>query len=235
MNDLIKQVKQELLRLADESLQQSGQRFFKEKVKAYGIKMPLVKAIAKKARQELKTESKETIFGLCEELWRSGYIEESMIACEWAFSQHKKFAPGDLVIFEKWIATYITNWASCDTFCNQTVGAFLLQYPEYAARLKIWALAENRWMRRAASVSLIVPARQGKYLNTALEIAQLQIRDEDDLVQKGYGWMLKVASQKHEKAVFDFIMQHKAAMPRTALRYALEKMPAELKAQGMCK
>jgi 3-methyladenine DNA glycosylase AlkD len=55
------------------------------------------------------------------------------------------------------------------------------------------------------------------------------------MVQKGYGWMLKVASQVHQKEVIDFIMQRKDKMPRTALRYAIEKMPAELKQRAMIK
>ena len=59
--------------------------------------------------------------------------------------------------------------------------------------------------------------------------------DNDDLVQKGYGWMLKAASQAHPQAVFTYVMQHKAEMPRTALRYAIEKMPQELKSQAMAK
>jgi 3-methyladenine DNA glycosylase AlkD len=55
------------------------------------------------------------------------------------------------------------------------------------------------------------------------------------MVQKGYGWMLKSASKPHENEIFDFVMQNKARMPRTALRYAIEKMPSELKASAMAK
>jgi 3-methyladenine DNA glycosylase AlkD len=55
------------------------------------------------------------------------------------------------------------------------------------------------------------------------------------MVQKGYGWMLKVASQAHQKEIFDYVISKKATMPRTSLRYAIEKMPAELKAKAMLK
>jgi len=54
-------------------------------------------------------------------------------------------------------------------------------------------------------------------------------------VQKGYGWMLKVAADKYRKEVFEFVMQRKDRMPRTALRYAIEKMPSELKRKAMVK
>ena len=79
------------------------------------------------------------------------------------------------------------------------------------------------------------PARQGKFLNDILEIADILLLDGDDMVQKGYGWMLKVASQKHQKAVFEYVVANKALMPRTALRYAIEKMPSELKKLAMGK
>jgi 3-methyladenine DNA glycosylase AlkD len=55
------------------------------------------------------------------------------------------------------------------------------------------------------------------------------------MVQKGYGWMLKEASRKHQKEVFDYIMHNRKSMPRTALRYAIELMPKELKADAMMK
>ena len=57
--------------------------------------------------------------------------------------------------------------------------------------------------------------------------------DEDDLVQKGYGWMLKVAANNWQKDVFDFVVKHKNRMPRTALRYAIEKMPKNMRKIAM--
>lgn len=83
----------------------------------------------------------------------------------------------------------------------------------------------SAWMRRAAAVSLIVPAKRGKFLDDAFEIADLLLIDSDDIVQKGYGWLLEEASRKHQKEVFDYVMIDKKAMPRTALRYAIELMP----------
>jgi 3-methyladenine DNA glycosylase AlkD len=84
------------------------------------------------------------------------------------------------------------------------------------------------------------------FLNDILEIADTLLLDGDDMVQKGYGWMLKAASmsetfvkgsdeikKKHLEAVFTFVVKNRATMPRTALRYAIEKMPAELKARAM--
>ena len=57
--------------------------------------------------------------------------------------------------------------------------------------------------------------------------------DKEDLVQKGYGWMLKEASRRWQREVFDYVMEHKEEMPRTALHYAIEKMPPEWKKNVM--
>ena len=84
-------------------------------------------------------------------------------------------------------------------------------------------------------MSLIVPAKNGKFLKDVFQIADILLLDKDDMVQKGYGWMLKVASQAHQQEVFEYVLAHKASMPRTALRYAIEKMPKELKHKAMGK
>ena len=82
---------------------------------------------------------------------------------------------------------------------------------------------------------MIISARKGLFLDDVFEIADLLLLDKDDLVQKGYGWMLKAASETYQKKVFDYVMKHKSVMPRTALRYAIEKMPANMKAEVMKK
>ena len=90
-------------------------------------------------------------------------------------------------------------------------------------------------MRRASAVALIIPARKGKFLNEIIAIADILLLDKDDLVQKGYGWMLKASSEAHQKEVFEYVMKNKDKMSRTALRYAIEKMPKNLKTKAMAK
>jgi 3-methyladenine DNA glycosylase AlkD len=235
MDPVIRHIRQELQDQADPELQKASRRFFKEAVTCYGIKTAAVIAIAKKYWKNIKNRDKPEIFALCEELYRSGYMEESFIVSEWAHALSGRYEREDFEIFERWIGTYITNWASCDGFCNHTMGDFLDQYPEFIDNLKQWTRSENRWMRRAAAVSLIIPAKHGKFLAEALEIADLLLTDSDDLVQKGYGWLLKEESRNHTGEIFAYVMQNKKNMPRTALRYAIELMPGDLKAEAMKK
>lgn len=201
----------------------------------HGVKVPLVNKISKELFTSIKELPKNEIFSLCEALWKSGYSEESYIACNWSYYIHTQYQPEDFAVFEKWVNSYVNNWASCDTLCNHTVGTFLEMYPDYISRLKEWARSDNRWTKRAAAVTLIIPARKGMFLQDIFEIADILLYDPDDLVQKGYGWMLKAASEAHQEEVFDYVMSKKATMPRTSLRYAIEKMPKELKVQAMAK
>jgi 3-methyladenine DNA glycosylase AlkD len=180
-------IRDELAKNTDEKTLDTGQRFFKEAIDAYGVKIPVVQQISKNWFREIKSASKLGIFALCEMLFQSGKLEEFIIACYWSHGMRKQFVPDDFQLFERWIEQYITNWATCGTFCNYTMGAFLEEYPGFLPELKRFAHSGNRWMRRAASVSLIVPARQGMFLQEIFEIADLVLEDDDDLVRKGYG------------------------------------------------
>lgn len=233
MENIIDKIRTELRNSADERTQATSQNFFKEKIMTYGVKMPTVNRISKEYFKHTESKPKSEIFDLCDILWQSGNLEESIIACNWSYSIHKKYEPEDFELFERWINKYVNNWASCDTLCNHTVGEFIEMYPEYIIRLKELAKSDNRWSRRASSVTLIIPARKGKFLNDILEIADILLLDKEDLVQKGYGWMLKAASEAHRQEIFDYVMKNRAVMPRTSLRYAIEKMPKELRNRAM--
>jgi 3-methyladenine DNA glycosylase AlkD len=235
MSALIGNIRKELKQNSDPEIQESSRRFFKEDIQVYGMKTALVTQIAKKFFKQIETPDKKVVFDYCHQLWQSGYMEEAFIACHWTYALRKDFATADFKIFEKWIDQYVSNWASCDTFCNHTLGAFIETFPAYIDSLKKWTKSKNRWMRRAAAVTLILPARKGLFLNDIFEIADALLLDKDDLVQKGYGWMLKAAGEAHPKEVFEYVMKNKATMPRTSLRYAIEKMPPELRKRAMAK
>ncbi|MBU0615459.1 MAG: DNA alkylation repair protein [Nanoarchaeota archaeon] len=232
-NQILQDLRKELKENIDEHTKNTAQKFFKEKIKVYGIKTAIVSKISKSHYNKIKDIDKKEIFGFCEDLFASGFMEESFIACNWSYNLNKIYEEKDFLIFEKWLEKYIDNWATCDTLCNHTIGAFVVMFPSYIKELKKWAKSDNRWIKRASSVTLIIPARKGKFLKDIFEIADILIKDQDDLVQKGYGWMLKSASESHQKEVFDYIIKNKKIMPRTALRYAIEKMPEKLRKKAM--
>jgi 3-methyladenine DNA glycosylase AlkD len=233
MNPTIQKIRESLKENIDNKTQKSFQRFFKEEVKYYGVKTAMVRKIANKFWKEIKTLEKLNIFNLCELLFSSDYCEEAFIVAFWLPKITDEFEPDDWIVFKNWIEKYVNNWAKCDGFCNHTMRSFLVKYPTFIEELKEWTQSKNRWLRRAAAVSLIVPAKKGHFLKDVFEITDQLLLDEDDLVQKGYGWLLKVTSHLHQKEVFDYVMKNKENMPRTALRYAIEKMPQFLRLEAM--
>ena len=235
MSDILSDLREELRANIDTQTQKTFQRFFKEEVKYYGVKVPIVYRIAKKYWKQVKVLSKNQIFSLCEQLFVSNYTEESFVVSSWLPEYIENLISSDLSIFKTWIEKYINNWAKCDGFCNHTVGDLIQKFPQTVVELKSWAKSDNRWLKRASAVSLIVPAKKGYFLQEALEISGELLTDKDDMVQKGYGWLLKEESRMHQKEVFDFVLKNRKLMPRTALRYAIELMPKDLKAEAMKK
>ena len=235
MKNIISAIRISLRSASDPLIKQTLQRFFKEKIVAYGVRSAALSHIVKQHGSALKKAGKDDAFAVCEALFASGYLEESCVAAKLADRLSKSFVADDIETFERWIGTYIDNWAACDTFCNHPVGTLVMRYPQHLARLQQWTKSTNRWVRRASAVSLIVPAKKGLFLSEIFVIADSLLLDRDDMVQKGYGWLLKAASQANQEAVFAYVMKHKDVMPRTALRYAIEKMPAPLKNRAMAK
>ncbi len=234
LSKVLTEIRETLKANIDEKTKNGFQRYFKEPVIFYGVKSAIVKKISKEYFKKLKSANfkKRELFILSEKLFKSGYSEEAWIAASFIY-WYDRFEKKDFTVYEYFIDKYIDNWAKCDNFCNHAVGSFIEIYPEYIRNLKSWAKSKNLWLRRASAVSLILPARKGKFLKDILEIADILLKDTKDMVQKGYGWMLKEASRKHQKEIFAYVIENKKTMPRTALRYAIEKMPKELKIQAM--
>ncbi|HMD67508.1 MAG TPA: DNA alkylation repair protein [Chitinivibrionales bacterium] len=230
---IVTSIRKSLKASSSEKTRKTSETFFKEKAKFHGAPSAAYRKIGREHFAQVKKLDKREILFLCEELLQSGYVEEAIIAYEWADRLRSSFTESDFAVFERWLGRYVSNWAECDTLCNHAVGSFVEQYPAFVDRLKAWAKSGSRWFRRAAAVTLVLPARRGKFLEDIFEIAGILLTDGDDLVQKGYGWMLKEASKLHPKEVFDFIMERRTAMPRTALRYAIEKMPRSMRKKAM--
>ncbi len=230
---IIESVRQELKRHTDQRYHDGVKNFFKEEIELYGVRTPDIRKISSAYFSDIKGKSKQEIFGLCEKLLKTDISEERTIACDWAYRLKSYYEKKDFKLFESWLKKYVSNWAACDDLCCHAFGCFILQFPEFFARIKTWAKSKNRWLRRASAVILIYSLRKRKMLSQAFEIADLLLMDQDDLVQKGYGWMLKEASNQYPTEIFKYVMKHKDRMPRTALRYAIEKLSPALRQRAM--
>ena len=207
-------------------------------MKSMGVKTPEVRKIATIFFRELKENGMQDIdiiLGFSENLLSERIIELRIIAFQWAFKIKKKFQPKHFVIFENWLNMHVTGWGSCDDLCVGNLGYFLYIYPEFIPNVKSWVESENPMVRRAAAVAFIYSLRREKYLEHIWDIPVALLNDEDIYVLKGYGWMLKEASNNFQKEIFDYVQKMKKDMPRVSLRYAIEKMPPNLRKQAMRK
>lgn len=233
MNNIVQSLSDALISCADSKAAETGKNFFKEDIRLYGVKSGDVRKISKSFFKEIESRSKQDILAICETLWQTGWHEEAVIACNWSYYIHKQYTMDDFSVFDRWLNSYVSNWAACDTLCNHTIGTIVEMYPQLINNITSWCGSANRWVRRGAAVTLIIPARKGLFQQEIFGIANKLLQDKDDLVQKGYGWMLKAASEADCDGVYDFVSARKTSMPRTALRYAIEKMPKELRAKAM--
>jgi len=200
---------------------------------ASDVRVPVVRKISAEYFTMVRKKSRDEIFQLCEDLLKSGNWMERAVAFDWAFRLRKQYEKTDYNLFESRLKRHVDGWGSCDSFCTHAFGAFILQFPEFLPKLEEWAKSPNRWVRRASAVILIYSARRMKYLESVFEMADNPMMDQDVMVQKGYGWMLKEASKQHPEEVFNYVMKHKKEMPRTSLRYAIEKLSPQQRKEAM--
>jgi len=235
MKTILSNLRRDLKNNVDKKYLKTSFGFFKEEIKCFGVRSKITDALAKKYFLKIKDLSKKEIFVLCEDLLISGTNEEEKIAFDWVYCLKKNFVPADFLVFEKWLKRYITNWGSCDDFCTHAFGEFIFNHPNFLPQVFKWTKSKNRWERRASAVVLIFGVRRGKFLSEIFKTSSVLIKDEDDLVRKAYGWALKEATKMFPKEIFAFVMKNKNQMPRVALRYAIEKLPVEMKREAMKK
>lgn len=198
-------------------------------------RVPIVRKMSAQYFRKVRTQPKNEIFQRCEDLLESGSWMERTVAFDWAFRLRRQYEKADYHLFESWLKKYVDGWGSCDDFCTHAFGAFILQFPEFIPKVREWTRSSSRWMRRASAVVLIYSIRREIRVTKVFEMADALLTDQDTMVQKGYGWMLKEASNHYPNEVFNFVMNNKKEMPRTALRYAIEKLSPELRKEAMKK
>ena len=201
----------------------------------YGTPSPIVRKLSSEFFKEIKNKTKQEILQLCNSLLESGYSEERTIAFDWAFRLKRLYEESDFQLLETWLMKHVHSWGVCDDLCTHALGAFVYQFPEFIQRTREWTRSENRWVRRASAVCLIYSVRRKEHLGGVFETADALLTDPDIMVQKGYGWMLKEASNHYPKEVFDYVIKNRREMPRTALRYAIEKLSPKHRIEAMKK
>ena len=216
----------ELKLLADEQQAKHLSRFFKTGKGEYGegdlflgIKVPVVRSVAKKYYQEISLDDIQTLL-------KNPYHEARLLALLIMIFIYEKT---DLKqeIFNLYLQNiqYINNWDLVDLSCHKVVGDFIYtnKIPHHIYEL---ANANHLWSNRIAVVSQYYFIKKGDFLHI-LKLSEKFLTHKHDLMHKACGWMLREMGKMDEKPLYDFLDKHHKTMPRTMLRYSIEKLSNE--------
>jgi 3-methyladenine DNA glycosylase AlkD len=117
---------------------------------------------------------------------------------------------------------YINNWDLVDSSAHKIVGEYLLKNPQLKNTLYKLAKSNNLWQKRIAIIATFAFINHNQFQDS-LKIAQILLHDPHDLIHKAVGWTLREIGKKNLKTETQFLDQHHQTMPRTMLRYAIEK------------
>ena len=215
--------------LADGKRASEVQRYFKETVRSFGVSSPQVRALAKELHDSIKKEwlIRDAI-KLCDLLFPRPELEAKGVAALILARYHKSFPRSLFRTVHSWLAqNYLDNWASVDVFCPQVLGALLVKYPDLLSGIEKWAAEPNRWVQRASIVAFLKLVKKTEYLNAAYAMTARHFANRDDLVQKANGWLLREAGKRDMERLEKFLLANGPLMPRTTLRYAIERFPSE--------
>lgn len=227
------EVKRALNKLADPAAAQATATSFKigavqeARENFLGLKVPVVRGICRQFR--------ELPLGEIENMLVSPIHEHRLAALIIMADQAKKAGPElSYQLFEVYLrhTDAINNWELVDVSCHYVLGRHLLNKP----RDVLYHLAKSKdtWERRMAVVSTWQFMR-AEQLKDTLAIAEILLHDPQPPVQKAVGWMLREAGKRDERALTDFLERHYRQMPRTALRYAIERLSPDQKVHFMAK
>ena len=200
------------------------QWFFKEEIQSHGWYTAALRKIAVQTQRTiLREHSLDFLMRLADDLFHGAILEEKVYAV--FLLQHVTDQLGDkeFRVLESWLPR-VSSWADHDALVSYLLGPMLVANPKRSARVFGWAKNKNRWHRRAAAVALIRGARGGLFEKEIIRITNLLLRDQDDMVQKGLGWLLREWTRDFPERAVPFLMRIRASATRLVLRTACEKL-----------
>lgn len=193
-----------------------------------------IRRLAAQLYRQIDDKAIAHVLSLAQELLEQHSWALGVIAFEWAYRAKEQYTLETYDIFYAWLKKYVRGWGDCDDFCTHAFGELLRRHKELFAKTAEWTKDGDFWVRRAAAVILIPAILKNDYAGIdPYRISDALMYDSHDLVQKGYGWMLKCFSQMEPDSVRKYLAANSMRMPRTAYRYAMEKFDAETRAKLM--
>lgn len=202
----------------------TGKGGYAEKDIFIGVTVPDIRKVANEYYKDIPL--KET-----ENLLHSNYHEERLLALIILTYKMKKAKENEQKeIIELYInnTEYINGWDLVDLSAHYILGKYLLEHEDEKGILYDFANSNDLWKQRISIVSTWIFIRNNKYEDT-LKIAEILLNNEHDLIHKAVGWMLREVGKKDFNIEYDFLIKHYKQMPRTMLRYSIEKFDEELR------
>lgn len=220
----VQALRKELQNLADETIAAHSLRFFKTGPGEYGegdqflgIRMPVLRGIAKKNGQLQLSD--------VESLLHSPIHEERMLALLILVLQYGKADSATSVeIYDAYCRNlaFVNGWDLVDCSAHLIVGPHLRDRSR--KQLHRWAKSKDLWERRVAVIATFAYIKEDEFDET-LKLAAMLVNDQEDLIHKAVGWMLREIGKRDRQREEQFLALHYQTMPRTMLRYAIEKFP----------
>lgn len=218
------QIRQELRTGGSTEHAAGVQWFFKDEIRSHGwYTAALRKAAVLTRRRILRENSLAFLMRVADELFHGDILEEKVFAVFLLERMTDQLGAKEFRVFETWLSR-VSTWADHDGLVHYLLGPMLLSDPKRSAHVFVWAKKKKRWHRRAAAVSLIRGARAGLFEKEIIRVSGLLLGDEDDMVQKGLGWLLREWTRDHPDRALPFLMKIRATAPRLVLRTACEKL-----------
>jgi 3-methyladenine DNA glycosylase AlkD len=210
---------------------QGVQRFFPEEIKSRGwYTADLRRAAVRFRRQIQKENGLDFLVEVADQLFRGSVLEEKIAAIFLLEKLDAQFGDREFKLFESWLGR-IRNWADHDALVPYCIAPMVARKPARLKTVLRWAKSADRWHRRAACVALIRGAREKMFFREIIKLADLLLADEDDMVQKGLGWLLRETAKYDAKRTVAYLMKIRGRASRLVLRTACETLPAPVRQQ----
>ena len=202
------------------------QWFFKEQITSHGWYTAALRRAMRQCRKEIIGEHDlDFLVRVADKLFSGPVLEERSAAVLLLENLDSKFGEGEFRLFEQWL-NRIRSWADHDGLVHSLIAPMVAAKPERTKDVFRWAKSPDRWHRRAACVALIKGTRVRMFFPEVVRLANFLLKDEDDMVQKGLGWLLRETAKFDARHTVSYLMEIRDGAPRMVLRTASETLPA---------
>jgi 3-methyladenine DNA glycosylase AlkD len=225
-NAWVRRIREDLRRGGSPEHAKGVQWFFKEEVHSHGWYTSDLRRFARKTSREIQAaDGLDILLQVADRLFTGEVLEEKNFAVLLLEKSVAKFGEREFRRFDGWLDR-VTSWADHDALVHYLIGPMIVAEPKRARHVLRWAKSRNRWRRRAAAVSLIRSTRQRLLFPQIVRVSEALLTDDDDMVQKGLGWLLREAAKADPKMTVPHLLRIRERASRLVLRTACETLPA---------